>query len=746
VPSEPRYYGKFELLHRIASGGMAEVWLGRSASIGGFEKWVAIKRLHRHLGSRPDLVSLFIEEAKMTVALSHPNIVQTLDFGEVDGDYYIALEYVDGVDLAMLMTRARELGVPLPVGLAVYVGRAVFDALAHAHGARKGRGPAIIHRDVSPHNVLLSTDGQVKLSDFGIAKVVVGLAEADDGVVGKSAYISPEQARGEPITASTDLWSAGVMLHELLVGRRLFLRESEEETLAAVSTGPIPAPSTLRADVPPPLDALVMSLLSRDPAARPESARRASEQLAEIARVYFPNADDYALAETLASIYPPTVEGTPLPAEDVVELELPLEQTFTGRSRPPAPQGSRAGDIVWISDAPTLESVAALKEAFVKSPNLWTLADIADVYLASGERARALGALKVAMAKFSQSGLLVQALTLASRILAITGPSERTLEEIRRLPQLAGLPDQTLLLEIFDPGDPDADFSEYGHLFGSATTGEPARRQLVTVQPVVSALDGRTLVELARSLRVHAFPAGALVLEEGSTGRSFFFVARGRVVVSAQNFEHRRVYLTALTDGDCFGEHAYFTHEPRNASVEASEAVVVVELEPHAIDALIARFPPVADVLLSFFKERVAESMLAKSALFGHLAVRDRRALASRFTLLHARAGELLLREGDRSDALYALKSGSVTVFTGPSAQPIELATLGPGEIFGEVAAVKGTPRTANVVALSDCELLKLEARDLHAFLETNPEIDALLERAIERRAEDTIQRLVRGG
>ncbi len=180
--------------------------------------------------------------------------------------------------------------------------------------------------------------------------------------------------------------------------------------------------------------------------------------------------------------------------------------------------------------------------------------------------------------------------------------------------------------------------------------------------------------------------------------------------------------------------------------MEASEAVVVVELEPHAIDALIARFPPVADVLLSFFKERVAESMLAKSALFGHLAVRDRRALASRFTLLHARAGELLLREGDRSDALYALKSGSVTVFTGPSAQPIELATLGPGEIFGEVAAVKGTPRTANVVALSDCELLKLEARDLHAFLETNPEIDALLERAIERRAEDTIQRLVRGG
>jgi serine/threonine-protein kinase len=130
MTGESRFYGKYELLHRIAAGGMAEVWLARSTSIGGFEKWVAIKRLHRHLGDRPDLISLFIEEAKLTVSLSHPNIVQTLDFGEVDGDYFIALEYIDGVDLAMMLSRTRELAEPLPVGVAVYVGRAVLEALA----------------------------------------------------------------------------------------------------------------------------------------------------------------------------------------------------------------------------------------------------------------------------------------------------------------------------------------------------------------------------------------------------------------------------------------------------------------------------------------------------------------------------------------------------------------------------------------------------------------------------------------
>lgn len=742
----PGSYGKYRLLSRIASGGMAEVWLARSSSIGGFEKLLAIKRMHPHFGKNANLVSLFIEEAKLSVALNHPNIVQIFDFGQADGEYFIAMEYVEGLDLATVAVRARDKGAPLPVGVSAYIIRQVLEGLAYAHGDKRGRRPSIIHRDVSPHNVLVSFEGLVKLSDFGIAKAADDFAREQPGeVVGKSAYISPEQAKGEPITASTDLWSTGVMLHEVLSNRRLFTRTTEEETLRAVYTEVIAPPSSINPHVPPELDRLTLSLLERDPARRPESARRAAEGLSAILREHYPSVDDYRLAEVITELWDGDL---PTPANQDISHARGLERTAQ----------LVAGDIVAEADerepmelafekdpeeTPVVDAVINLKKAFVANPNLWVLYDIGRAYEAVNMKTRALGAYKLAAAKFAQAGLLVQAVTIATKILELTGPVARTLNEIRRFPELNKLTDEALMLEIFDPSDASADFSEYHGLFKpKKSDGELEPIDLYSPAPIFASLTGDQLVELIKVLARRTFLPGTKIVEEGAAGTSFFWLGRGRVVVSTTNYEGRRVFLTSLADGDYFGEQAFFTGEPRNANVDATDEVTALEISQEALQGVVRQYPDVEEGLRFFYKERIAESLLARSELFGHLSVRDRRMLASYFTFVNQRPGALIIREGERSDTFYAIKKGKVEVFLGSGANPMQLAVLSAGQVFGEVAAVKGTPRTASVRAMTDCELLKMEGADLKEFLAQNQEVRDMLEKQIEVRAEAVIQKL----
>ena len=734
-------YGKYELISRIATGGMAEVWLGRSSSIGGFEKLVALKRLHPRLVRQPGLVSLFIEEAKLSVALSHPNIVHVFDFGEVDGDYYIAMEYVDGLDLSTLAKRARERKTPLPVGVVAYVVREVLEGLAYAHGNKKGRAVTVIHRDVSPHNVLVSFDGQVKLSDFGIAQAIGALSTDQGQVVGKSAYISPEQARGEAVSPATDLWSAGVVLYELLAGARLFVRETEEDTLAAVERGPISPPSALNPHVPPALDALTLALLERDASKRPESARKAAEALSTILREHYPTVDDYRVSEVIGELgdddtltpaagyvvertSPGARASRTAPVDD--ELVLAFEHTSPGLGAPP-PQ------------------VAELKKVFLQDPNLWILYDLGEAYAGAAQLAPALGAYRVAMAKFAQAGLLVQALTIATRILELTGPTPRTLAEIRQLPTLTSLTDAALVTQLGAHADESSDPAECVALL-RAREGTPSQilEAQILAAPIFSSLDGDQLLRLAGALVRREFAPATRIVSEGEQGTTFFWIGRGRVVVSTTNFEGRRVYLTSLTDGDTFGEQSFFTGQPRNANVEAMDPVLALEIAQDTLAELVREFPDVEGELRTFYKERIAESLLARSSLFGHLAVRERKRLAAYFTYTQAKRGELILREGDTSDAFYALRQGRVSVFTGglDDTTGLPLAELGPGEVFGEVAALKGARRTASVRALSDAELLRIEASDLQEFLAANAEVRAMIEDKIEARAAETIQRL----
>jgi hypothetical protein len=242
--SGPKVIGEYELLDRIAEGGMAEVWRARSRGAAGFEKIVVLKRVLPALAARPGFADLLIREAKIAARLSHPNIVQIFDLGEADGTYFIAMEYVHGTDLARALTH-RASSEHLPPELRVWIAAEATRALDHAHRRRgdDGRPLQIVHRDVSPQNVLLAHEGVVKVADFGIARAdEAGLGRGEDPKVlrGKYGYMSPEQARGEPLDRRSDVFALGVVLFEVLTGQRLFRGKSSHETLQLVRAAKIP--------------------------------------------------------------------------------------------------------------------------------------------------------------------------------------------------------------------------------------------------------------------------------------------------------------------------------------------------------------------------------------------------------------------------------------------------------------------------------------------------------------------------
>ena len=275
--------GKYRLLAPIASGGMAEVWLAEVDGPAGFVKQVALKLVRADRWDDPEMVRMFIQEANLASRLHHANIVHVFAFDQIGGRYAIAMELVHGRSLRAVLDRCRETGTRLGLPRAVHLAAEVAKALAYAHRPVEEGGVAgIVHRDVSPHNVLVSFEGEVKLTDFGIARAEDGSVETHPGTVkGKAGYMPPEQARGDPIDARADVFALGVVLWEMCAGRRLFARESEAATLAAVETAPVSPPSEWNEEVPPRLDALVLSALARDPSRRTASAEMA-QALAEV--------------------------------------------------------------------------------------------------------------------------------------------------------------------------------------------------------------------------------------------------------------------------------------------------------------------------------------------------------------------------------------------------------------------------------------------------------------------------------
>lgn len=277
-----RPYGQYTLVRRLANGGMAEVYLATAESSCGFEKTVAIKRVHPHLAGASESPVSLTEEAKLAVGLNHPNIVRTFDLGHAEGADFLVMEHVDGCDLQYVVDALARQGRRLPVYLAVHVMAEVCRGLhyAHTHRDEDGRPAGIVHRDISPQNVLLGTSGEVKLTDFGIAKTETRRSRSTGGVIkGKYYYMSPEQASGAALDHRSDIFSAGVVLWEILVGRRLHHAPDVPTLLDAVRAARIPPPSSARDDVPLQVDAIVARATARQREERFEDALSMAREL-----------------------------------------------------------------------------------------------------------------------------------------------------------------------------------------------------------------------------------------------------------------------------------------------------------------------------------------------------------------------------------------------------------------------------------------------------------------------------------
>jgi serine/threonine protein kinase len=280
---EPIPFGRYLLLDRVDVGGMSEVFAARIVAGEGAGRVVALKRLLPTLAEDPELVAMFLDEARIAVQLDHPCVARVEDLGREGPSYYIALEYVPGRDLKALLDLGAARGERMPIPLAAHVGARMLEALDHAHRRcdAQGRDLGIVHRDVSPRNVLLSFAGEVKLIDFGLARAA-GLGSPDAGGVlrGRAAYMSPEAAAGGPVDRRSDLFSAAVVLHEMLTGARLFAGAGDLESAERVVTADVLPPRAVNPLVPAALSDAVMAALARDPMRRPPWASDLAAALA----------------------------------------------------------------------------------------------------------------------------------------------------------------------------------------------------------------------------------------------------------------------------------------------------------------------------------------------------------------------------------------------------------------------------------------------------------------------------------
>lgn len=255
---------------------MAETLLGRQTGIGGFEKRVVIKRILPALASKPDFVDMFLHEARVAARINHSNVVQIFDFGRAKGEYYIVMEYVKGYDLGLILKESQRANRPIPIELAIRIVCDLCAGLNAAHTAQNEAGQLdpIIHRDVSPHNIMISSDGATKLADFGIAKPVSMIGATRPGELkGKIVYMAPEALRSEPPNIKIDIYAAGLVLYTLLAGKNPYSRPSEVQSMYAVAHEGLPPIITARRDVPFSLAATLGRAVNRDPAARFASAQ-----------------------------------------------------------------------------------------------------------------------------------------------------------------------------------------------------------------------------------------------------------------------------------------------------------------------------------------------------------------------------------------------------------------------------------------------------------------------------------------
>jgi serine/threonine protein kinase len=355
----PQQVGNYTVLGHLATGGMAEVYLARQQGIEGFEKTVVLKRIRPELTADRATVTSFLDEARLVATLAHPNIAQVHEVIVVDGTYFIIMEYVYGADLRQLISRSRKLGLELSLGNALYIAIDVCRALHYAHEKRGSQGAplGIIHRDISPSNVLISHDGTVKVCDFGVAKATDRSAETGQGVIkGKINYMSPEQCRGLVLDRRSDVFAIGILLYEITTMKPLFRGPSDFDLMRAIIEDPIAPPSTIDPLYPSELERIVMRALQRSPGDRYATAQDVQVELEGFAREHKAVLSSVLLKKLMGDLFqigerirrsrdsiPPPfpVSGSVVPEEDRTDVDTrPLEPSWaadTELNPPPIP-------------------------------------------------------------------------------------------------------------------------------------------------------------------------------------------------------------------------------------------------------------------------------------------------------------------------------------------------------------------------------------------------------------------------
>ena len=300
--TEATRFGKYSLVARLATGGMAEIFLARLQGVAGFEKLVCIKRILPHLARDKQFVAMFLDEARIAARISHPNVCQVFELGEIEGSYYIAMEYLEGVPLACFRRRDYYGDMPDPrlvAGIAIQA----CEGLHHAHQLKNTDGSVmeVVHRDISPQNLFVTVDGVVKVLDFGIAKIQDATVRTSTGAVkGTYAYMAPEQLRGERVDRRTDVFAMGIVMWETLMRRHLFRRDTDFLTFQAITAEPIEDVCAFRPDVPPALSAVIMTALSRERDERFPTARMLGEAIAEAIQPFTAS----AISEEIGRAFP----------------------------------------------------------------------------------------------------------------------------------------------------------------------------------------------------------------------------------------------------------------------------------------------------------------------------------------------------------------------------------------------------------------------------------------------------------
>ena len=336
--------GKYVVQRKLAEGGMAEIFLATAQGAEGFEKPVVIKRIRSGLTNDASFVEMFIAEARLASRLSHPNLVHIFDFDRHEDSYYLAMEYIRGRSLVEAHKRAREVSMPITPVLVAQLGVEVARGLAYAHKLTDhGKPLNLVHRDVTPHNVLLSYEGAVKLTDFGIAKAG-GRATTVGMLKGKFAYMAPEQARGEPVDARTDLFSLGITLWELLTGGRLFDGDTDLAVLRAVQERPVLPPADLNPEVDEELSGIIVKSLARLPSDRYQTAAELERALLQYVLHHSQGPEDTDVGAFVRDLFPVESERaeTPVTARPGSAVGRPSREVSAGTAQHVAPASAKS--------------------------------------------------------------------------------------------------------------------------------------------------------------------------------------------------------------------------------------------------------------------------------------------------------------------------------------------------------------------------------------------------------------------